>query len=100
MLPSADADLMEIRRIVLRKLSPAGAQVYLFGSYATGRALPSSDVDVALLSSTPLPAGLLAEVREDLENSLVPLRVDLVDLSETDESFRARVLREGIPWAA
>lgn len=59
----------------------------------------SSDVDVAVPPLSPLPTGLLAEVREVLEDSLIPLRVDLVDLSETDSPFREAVLREGIPWA-
>jgi uncharacterized protein len=57
-------------------------------------------VDVAVLPQEPLPRGLLASIREALEESLVPWRVDLVDLSEVDPSFRSRVLEEGIEWTA
>jgi hypothetical protein len=47
-----------------------------------------------------LPAGLLSNIREALEESHIPYRVDLLDLTEADEGFRAAVLREGIPWTA
>ncbi len=96
---NADADLAGVRQIVVSRLAPHQARVYLFGSRADGSAHLSSDVDVAILPRSPLPTGLLAEVREALEDSLIPLRVDVVDLSETDRRFREAVLREGIPWA-
>ncbi len=72
----------------------------LFGSRAKGCAARASDVDVAVLPLQPLPGGLLSSIREALEESSVPWRVDLVDLSEVDEPFRSRVLEEGIEWTA
>ncbi len=44
-------------------------------------------------------AGTLSEIREALEESLVPYTVDLVDLCQTEDAFRAVVLREGILWS-
>ncbi len=96
---NANADLAGVRQIVVSRLAPLQARVYLFGSRASGSAHLSSDIDVAVLPRSPLPAGLLAEVREALDDSLIPLHVDLVDLSETDSHFREAVLREGVPWA-
>ena len=46
----------------------------------------------------PLPGWILSALREDLEESRVPYRVDLVDLSMADPSFRELVLREGRLW--
>ena len=94
-----EADLAGVRQIVVSRLAPLRARVYLFGSRAKCTAHRRSDVDVAVLPRSPLPTGLLAEVREALEESVIPLRVELVDLSESDSHFRALVLREGIPWA-
>jgi len=45
-----------------------------------------------------LPPALLSELDEALEESSVPYFVDLVDLGRADESFRARVRREGVVW--
>ena len=39
-------------------------------------------------------------MREALEESTIPNRVDIVDLAETDAAFRDSVHREGIPWNA
>jgi predicted nucleotidyltransferase len=90
--------LEEVRAIVQAGLRGTGASVYLFGSRARGESHRGSDIDVAVLSPRPLPVGQLAEIRDALAESTVPYAVDLVDLADTDEAFRARVLAEGIPW--
>lgn len=93
-----DPDLAEVRRIVLSSLKGYSAKVYLFGSRATGQAGRASDIDVGVLADEALPGELLAEIREALEESHVPYKVDLVDLSRTDSTFRARVQASGILW--
>ena len=91
-------DLKLVRQLVLGGLGEYPARVYLFGSRATGRARPASDIDVAVWPLAELPVGTLSLIREALEESLIPFTVDLVDLRDTDEGFRARVLAEGIVW--
>ncbi len=91
-------DLKLVRQLVLGGLGDAPARVYLFGSRATGNARPASDIDVAVWPLAELPVGTLALIREALEESLIPFTVDLVDLCNTDDAFRARVLAEGIAW--
>jgi predicted nucleotidyltransferase len=91
--------LDEVRAIVRAGLRGTGAAIFLFGSWARGQAHRGSDVDVAVLSPTPLKPGQLAEIREELEQSTVPYDVDLIDLADTDDAFRTRVLAEGIPWS-
>ena len=91
-------DLKLVRQLVLGGLGDAPARVYLFGSRATGHARPTSDIDVAVWPLEELPVGTLSLIREALEESLIPFTVDLVDLRDTDEMFRARVMKEGIAW--
>jgi predicted nucleotidyltransferase len=90
--------MVEIRRIVLDGLQDTDAKVFLFGSRARGTSHRASDVDVAVLPSAPLPAGLLSTIKETLEESTIPFEVDLVDLLEVDPAFRQRVEREGVSW--
>ena len=92
-------DLREVRRIVQAGLGGHRARVYLFGSWARGRPTRASDIDVAVLPLEPLPQGLLSEIRESLEDSLILYPVDLVDLSAAGPEFRDRILREGILWS-
>lgn len=92
--------LEEVREIVFEVLKAETASVYLFGSWARETPGPASDIDVAINPKTPLPPpGLLARLRELLEESNIPYRVEIVDLSLSSASFRERVLREGIPWS-
>lgn len=98
MARSAATDLDAVQRIVLESLASHRVQVFLFGSRADGRPVRGSDIDVAILPLEPLPAGLLTEISEALENSRVLYTVDLVDLTRVEPAFRERVEREGIRW--
>lgn len=97
--PAPQWDLAEARRIVLKALAPWPVGVYLFGSRANGKAGRFSDIDIAVLPETPLPDDVLPALREQLEDSDILYRVDLVDLSQAPADFRQKVLREGIPWS-
>jgi len=93
------ADYVErVRTLVLDRLRDHPAAVYFFGSRATGEARHHSDVDVAVDARGELPRYVLAELREALEESTIPYRVDVVDLRDASLEFRQKVLREGILW--
>lgn len=96
--PAPEWDLAEARHIVLSKLRGYRADVFLFGSRAAGRAGRYSDIDVGILPREPLPVGLLAELREALEESRIIYDVDVVDLSKVSDDFRSRVISEGVRW--
>ncbi|MCL6522274.1 MAG: nucleotidyltransferase domain-containing protein [Firmicutes bacterium] len=88
----------EVRALVLQHLRGTGARVFLFGSWARGEERAASDIDIAVDHDSPLPPGCLAELREVLEESTIPFRVDLVDLAECDPAFRSRVTEEAVEW--
>lgn len=90
----------EARAIVERALRGYPAEVYLFGSWARGDARRLSDIDVAVLPKGDIPWSVLSRLRDELDESTIPYPVEVVDLRETSDEFRARVLREGIRWSA
>ncbi len=94
----ATESISEVRRRVRAALEGHRVRVWLFGSQARGDAGTRSDIDVAILPLEDLPQGLLSELREALEESTVPQRVDLVDLREASPALKARVEAEGLPW--
>lgn len=98
--PAGSRALEEVRRIVMDEVDGGKAAVYLFGSWARGEATALSDIDVAIEPHTALPQGTLARLRERLEESHIPYRVDVVDLRRVTPVFRRRVLEEGIQWSA
>ena len=84
-----------IRRTVLDYLADTSAHVYLFGSWARGTQRRGSDVDIAVDGET---ADKIGALRELLEESTIPYRVDLVDLRFASESLRREIRKDGITW--
>ncbi len=93
-----DIYLRQIREVILSRLKGYRFQLYLFGSQAKRQAGKTSDIDVGILPNTPLPKGLLSEIREELEESHIPYPVDLVDLSRSSPEFLQNVRKEGVIW--
>lgn len=53
---------------------------WLFGSQATGRTHPGSDVDVAVLADAPLTLQQRLDLQMEIEHAVQRFSVDLVDL--------------------
>lgn len=92
--------LQALRALVLDELRDVRVRVYLFGSWARGTPKRTSDVDIAVEPLEALLPGTLARLRERLEESTIPYRVEIVDLSHADAGFRERIKMEGILWSA
>ncbi len=91
--------LDKVRRTVLDALDGmSSVKVVLFGSRAVGTAHRRSDIDVGVLSEVGFSNGLLADLREKLEELNIPYTVDLVDLCEVNPTFMRQVIQEGIIW--
>ena len=100
MMLERDPYLERIKDMVLDGLSGYAVTVYLFGSRARGPVRRASDVDIAVEGQEPLPPRVLARLRDRLEESTVPYRVDILDLASAGDALRERVKREGVVWNA
>ena len=89
----------QIRDVIFKHLKNYRFQLYLYGSQSRQQANRTSDIDVGIFPLTPLPTGLLSEIREELEESHIPFPVELVDLSKTTPDFLAHVRQEGTVWS-
>lgn len=90
--------LGQVREVVSRVLAPFSVDLYLIGSRARGDSRLASDIDLAVDPRGDLPESVLAELHEALEESTVPVRVDLIDMRRAGEELRAKILKEGIRW--
>ena len=68
----------------------------LFGSRVTGRARRYSDLDIGF-DGEPLSARQLAQLREDLEESSLPIRVDVLNFAEAGAELREHALAKAVP---
>ncbi len=69
-------------------------QVILFGSLATGKATPDSDLDLAVASAAPLSPEIKGALIADLAENL-GRPVDLIDLNQVGEPLLGQILRHG-----
>jgi len=68
-----------------------GRRVWAFGSRATGKRVRRfSDLDLAI-EGEELPLELMGALRDALDESRLPFKVDVVDLATATPEFRARI---------
>ncbi len=79
---------------VIRKHLPEG-RVIAFGSRVKGNAQRFSDLDLALEAAAPVPFKTLALIDQDLSDSDLPMKVDVVDMNSVSPSFKERILSSG-----
>lgn len=65
-------------------------QIWIFGSRAHGQHQKYSDIDL-LIDSPALNARVLSHLAEDFEESLLPFKVDLVDVRKLAPEYAAQV---------
>ena len=71
-------------------------ELLLFGSRAKDRARQFSDIDIAIDSKGPITLTQLLHISGELDDSNLPYKVDIVDLSKVTGSFRDNIIKEGI----
>src|SRR3990167_6763673 len=82
-----DNDTLNLLRKILKKYIPH-YPVWLFGSRATHHIKPHSDIDLAVITQTPIDIGTISELASALSDSDLPYKVDVVDWSTIDDSFK------------
>ncbi|SHF37672.1 nucleotidyltransferase domain-containing protein [Desulforamulus putei] len=85
-----------IKQCILRAFSHIDADIFLFGSRAARTAHPKSDYDIGYYTEKKIPAHILSNLKEQLEEMPIPARVDLVDFSSLAPDFVRIALKGGI----
>ena len=87
-----------VKQIVLKHVPKDNFAVFLFGSRAVGNAKPLSDIDIGILGLEPLPTLIKADLETDLEESIVPYKIDLIDFYQVDKDFKKEALNTIQIW--
>ncbi|MBM7600621.1 putative nucleotidyltransferase [Virgibacillus halotolerans] len=90
--------LILLKNILMKTLTDVQVNIYLFGSWARNEEKRTSDIDIALQSDEEIPINKMVELRENIEESMLPYHVDIVDLSKASPNLVENVMREGIMW--
>lgn len=74
-------------------------EIYLFGSRAMGTERPSSDIDIAIKTSSPIDRHILNLINEDIDALNIPFFVDIVDYNSVYDGMRAFMDKTGVLWS-
>jgi predicted nucleotidyltransferase len=86
-----------VRKLAATALeSEPQVRVLLFGSRATGRSDPRSDIDLGIDLGHPIDPGTLARLREAFEDMPILQKVDVVDFASLDADFRRVALERTV----
>ena len=72
-------------------LKAAGCRVWAFGSRVKGTFKTFSDLDLCFEKSIPLSGGLISNIKEALDESRLPVKVDLVDWEDMASEYREEI---------
>ena len=80
------ADLSMVKKILAEHVPHC--EVRVFGSRVTQSAKVFSDLDLAIVCDAPMASASLALIRDALEASDLPIKVDVLDWWSISPSFR------------
>lgn len=83
-----------INTTLIQPLKDYGVRVWIFGSRAKGTQKKFSDLDVLYeLGPHVLPKNMLSDIVEKLEESTLPIKIDIVEIANLAESYRSDVMK-------
>lgn len=74
------SDFETLNNLVVSPLKKLGYRIYIFGSRATGKHHPFSDIDLLLDDSMAEENNkkIFSKIQEDIEEAVFPIKVDFV----------------------
>ena len=78
---------LQITKDILKRNIPE-YKIRAFGSRVTGRAKTYSDLDLVIMSSSPIDKKILYSLEEEFAESDLPFRVEILDWQTIPENFQ------------
>lgn len=87
-------ELKEVQNIL--QLHVPAYSVWAFGSRVTGRARQYSDLDLVIMTETPLPLADKADLTAAFDEADLKFKVDIVDWATISPEFKAMIEKDRI----
>ena len=83
-----------LNKLVIDPLKKQGLKVYVFGSRAKGKHHQFSDIDIMYVNEDlkNISSKNISEIKESIEESNFPIKVDLVNWDDLAYSYKPSVL--------
>ncbi len=92
-------EYQELLTQIIKKHIP-NAKIILFGSRAQNQERPGSDIDLAIDTAIPIPWQTITNVLREIEETIIPASVDIVDLQTCDLTLKNEIQKKGVEWTA
>ncbi len=83
---------------VLTQTLPEGIKVFVFGFRVKGTSKQYADLDLALEARDIIEQQIIDNLNIALENSLLPFKVDVIDLKNIDIDFYNAISKDLTPF--
>ncbi|MBN1932942.1 MAG: hypothetical protein JW786_15165 [Desulfobacterales bacterium] len=87
-----------LKEIILSIVDTKKVMVFLFGSRVSRCHNSSADADIGLLADEKLPVSLYHQIRNAIDESIIPWEVDIIDFTRVDQTFKEETLRNIVIW--
>lgn len=89
-----DKDLILEKAVkIIRESLSEDYKILLFGSWAKGNALDTSDIDIGILGEKKAPFEIMVKIFEKAEEIPTLRSIDIVDLMTKDKKYKKNVLK-------
>lgn len=87
--------LKQVKKILFKNLSNTDIKVYAFGSRVKDKCKKYSDLDLALQNDDKkIDNKIISNLKYDFEESLIPIRVDILDLNNITDTFKSFIQKD------
>ena len=93
-----DKYLELVKKIILENIPKDEFDVFLFGSRADGTNYFASDIDIGVKGSDLLDKKIIYKIKDKIDESMVPFKVDIIDFNDVNETFKKEALKDIEIW--
>jgi len=90
--------LNKLKTLISEYYRKEEATIILFGSRARREYSEHSDVDVGILTSGKPDNAKITLLKEAIEDSNIPYKVDIISINEASEDFKNEIMKDAIVW--
>lgn len=95
----SNEDYLEIvKKIVLENIPKDKFNVFLFGSRARDKHRFGADIDIGVKGEEKLEEKIKSIIKDEIDESIVPFKVDIIDFYEVSDDFKKVALKDYILW--
>ena len=89
--------LGELREMLFKNIDTSKYAIFLFGS-AVNNLVKAHDIDIGILGNEKLPIRTESDIYYIIEESIIPMKVDIVDFAVVSDDFRKTAFSEIEIW--